>query len=303
MYSYTAFGLAIHSELVLPELVSTGCDQPDITIRLGTVEPAQELEPVENCVYATERDACFRWQQVGAYQVRDGSQIVVQPEPGADDRLVRWVLLGAVLAVLLHQRGLFVLHASAVALEGEAAVFIGAKGQGKSTTAAVLYEQGHQLLSDDVVALTSSATGVPLLLPGYPELKLWPDAVTSVLRKDPLDIPRAAALTDKRQCRVDQRFSLQASPLRAIFVLDSGDALCVEPIQRGTGMLELIAHSYIARFGHRLLHGPSASAHLRACQELSRQVPMYAIQRPDALDLAPRIGEIIEQYMTTLATE
>jgi hypothetical protein len=298
MYWYAAFGLCIRSDLELPELISRACGTPDITIRLSPVNPDPLLDPVENCVYATERDVCLQWDQVGAFQVLDGREILVQPDPNAEDRLVRWVLLGAVVAVLLHQRGLFVLHASAVAVEGEAAVFIGAKGQGKSTTAAMLCDRGHQLLSDDVVALMPNVSGVPVLLPGYPELKLWPDAVASILRRDPLELPRAAALTDKRQWRLDEQFSLEPTPVRAFFALDSGDELCIDPVQRGTSMLELIAHSYVARFGQRVLQGPSAAAHLRACLELSRHVPMFTIRRPDGLRLAPRLAEIVERHMT-----
>jgi len=37
LHSYTAYGLGIHAELALPELLP-GSESPDVTIRLGTVD-------------------------------------------------------------------------------------------------------------------------------------------------------------------------------------------------------------------------------------------------------------------------
>ena len=53
-------------------------------------------------------------------------------------------------ALLRHLRGQLSLHASAVSIEGRAAVFIGASGSGKSTFAAYLGGRGYAMLADDV---------------------------------------------------------------------------------------------------------------------------------------------------------
>ena len=47
------------------------------------------------------------------------------------------------------------LTSNSSAINDGAAIFIGAKGQGKSTMTATLYGRGHQLITDDVAALTS----------------------------------------------------------------------------------------------------------------------------------------------------
>src|SRR3989454_2089338 len=54
------------------------------------------------------------------FRSREGREIVVEPAPGVDAGTLRLFLLGPVRAVLLHQRGFLVLHASAVVLDGGA---------------------------------------------------------------------------------------------------------------------------------------------------------------------------------------
>src|SRR5882724_4639290 len=63
--------------------------------------------------------------EVGTFLVRDGVEILVDAVPGVPDGIVRLYLLGPVFAALLRQRGLLVLHASAVAIGGEAVGFLG----------------------------------------------------------------------------------------------------------------------------------------------------------------------------------
>ena len=94
--------------------------------------------------------------------------------------LLRLYLLGPALALLLHQRGFLVLHASAVSLDGGVVAFLGHSGHGKSTTAATLHARGAAIVADDVVAVDLGAPGGPAALPGFPLLKLWPDAVTAL---------------------------------------------------------------------------------------------------------------------------
>ncbi|TGV75989.1 serine kinase, partial [Mesorhizobium sp. M2D.F.Ca.ET.145.01.1.1] len=84
------------------------------------------------------------------------------------------------LARLLHQRGLLVLHASAIAVTGRGAIFMGDKGAGKSTTASALIRAGHDLLTDDVVALDLANPNQPMIVPGFPQIKLAADAAAAI---------------------------------------------------------------------------------------------------------------------------
>ena len=112
------------------------------------------------------------FRDVGRFLVRrGGSEIAVDLDPCFDPRLLALPLLGPVVAILLHRRGYLVLHGSAIELNGEAAVFLGDKGAGKSTTAASLVARGASLIADDVVAVGLQGD-VPVAVAGFQAMKL-----------------------------------------------------------------------------------------------------------------------------------
>jgi hypothetical protein len=171
MFSYAVYGLHIHSDLPLRGLmVSEGRTGVDACIRLGRVNNLpSKAKPREGCCDATAEEAYFFWEGEGRFLVRGGREIIVEPAPGVDERVLRSVLLGVALGVLLHQRGLLTLHASAVVINGGAVAFIGRKGEGKSTMAAAFYARDSGVLADDIVACLRHDAGRPMVLPGtYP---------------------------------------------------------------------------------------------------------------------------------------
>jgi hypothetical protein len=83
-------------------------------------------------------------------------------------------LLGKVLSFWFERQGIPMLHAAAVAAEGQAAVFIATNKGGKSSLAATMVQAGFPLLSDDLVGVQTGPTG-PEARPGYPCMRFWPD--------------------------------------------------------------------------------------------------------------------------------
>lgn len=296
MFSYTAYGLGICSDLLLPEFIASDTP-PDVLIRRGTVEDAEyEAAPIEETVEGyfrlTPDRAFLAWPEVGKFLVTNGSEVIIDPVPGAEESLIRLPLLGAVLAVLMHQRGYFVLHASAVAINGEVVTFLGNKGDGKSTLAATLYEQGHTLMSDDVVAIDLSVE-TPRVIPGFPQFKLWPDAVAS-LGQDPATLPQLTSGYEKLAHRVRDRFWQDPLPLKRIYLLASGEAMAIKPLSPQEMIRGLISHSYMARFGSQILHGKGASSHLLQCTQLATKIPVRSLERPRSLALLPDMVRLIE---------
>ena len=157
MGGYCAYGLRIESELSLPEMipgVSLGAGSADISIRLGEVRPLPtRLDASGTGFRATAEEACHFLQKVGAFLVRHGREIVIDPAPGVEERLLRLSLLGPALALVLHQRGFLIVHASVVAQGDHAVAFLGKNGWGKSTIAAALHLKGYDLVTDDVAGL------------------------------------------------------------------------------------------------------------------------------------------------------
>ncbi len=290
--------MTLQSAIPLPELRPSHRRPADATIQLRHLEwPPPELREVGTGFHFTPAEAYLRWHAVGTFWVRDGREVLIEPAPGVEEDRIRLPLLGAVLAVLLHQRGHFVLHASAVAVSGSAAIFLGEKGQGKSTLAAALYARGHELLADDLVVLDIEDTLRPMVRPGFPQFKLWPDAVASSLGDDPTLLPRVATGTEKRARRIVEHFSPHALPLGGIFVLGEGPAIHLRSIKPAQGLLQLITHTYVARFGNRLLQGVTAATHLRQCADLVRCIPTFHLERPRSLELLPDVVQVVEEQM------
>jgi len=296
MHLYSAYGLSVRSSLLLPELTSpAGAIRPvDVTIRLGRVRrrPPQ-LDPAGFGFWSTGDEACHVLEKVGAFLVRAGREIVIDPAPGVEDRLIRLSLLGPALGLLLHQRGLLVLHASVVARGDTAIAILGSSGWGKSTIAAALYAKGYDLVTDDVTAVRFDDDG-PYVLPGFPQVKLWPEAAT-LLGETPEDLPLLHPAFDKRAWRVARGFSGQARRLRHTFVLAAGPAPRFEPLQPREACLELLAHWYGHRFGSGLLPQRAAAVHLRQCGELAGWVSMRRAYRSGGPATLLHLADLIDQ--------
>ncbi len=81
------------------------------------------------------------------------------------------LVLSYLIPLWLSVRGQMVVHASSVDSDGEALVFIGRSGYGKSTLAAFLHQSGNGVIGDDATLL-SFKSGQIKAVPSYPEVKL-----------------------------------------------------------------------------------------------------------------------------------
>jgi hypothetical protein len=299
VYNYRAYNLGLNSALLLPELQTSAEVEADVLIRLGHIDwsPPATSPTGDLCFAISPGEAHFFWAQLGKFRVRGGNEIIVDPCAGVEERLLRLPLLGTVLAVLLHQRRWLVLHASAVAISGEALIFIGNKEHGKSTLAATLYGRGHHLIADDVVAVSVDDLGRPIVMPGFPQFKLYPEALLSSLGDDHTLLPQLAEGYEKRGRRVTDRFTQQPLPLKGVYALARGPVLRLKPLASRTALLSLIANSYMARFGSQLLQGEEAAAHLHQCARVVSKVAICRLERPCALPLLPAVAQMIEEHM------
>jgi hypothetical protein len=292
LFSYTAYGLNISSALALPELVPAE-GPADLTVRFGKVELAH-LDPVASgCIKATAREVHLYWEEAGTFLVRDGCEIVVDPAPGIDERIVRLVVLGPALGALLYQRGWLTLHASSLDVRGEAVALLGKKGEGKSTMAAALCARGHRLVADDVTAVQVTGIGDPSVYPGYPQLKLWPDAVAS-LGEDPDMIPQLVPIAQKRARRVTTGFAVKPLSLRRIYVLGGGDIPEITSLKPQEALVELIRHTY----GRELLRAVETRSHFLRCTSVVNKVPINSLKRPYSLS---RLSEVARRVEDDLA--
>ncbi|WP_299407095.1 hypothetical protein [Acaryochloris sp. IP29b_bin.148] len=297
MYFYQAYGLRLQSELCFPELLAMQDSSADVVIHLGHVDRSR-LASTDSGVmrYITADEVSYYWKDVGAFTARKGNEIILDPDPQVEEDLLHLPILGILLALILHQRGYLVLHGSAVALDGQAAVFIAGKGWGKSTLAATLYGRGHHLITDDVVAIKPNPQRSPSIYPSFPQLKLLPEAAVFALGDCPDQLPRLAAGYEKRARRNIERFAEAPLPVGAIYQLTKGQEVAAQPLGLQAALQQLIAHTYFAQGSYQLLHGQPGAIHFQQCMEIIRHVPIYRLERPYHLELVTEIAQLVEEH-------
>jgi hypothetical protein len=95
----------------------------------------------------------------------------------------------------LAQRGVFVLHASAVHLDGDALVLLGASSAGKTTTARRLGREGLRRIADDMIAIDLEAR--PPALHGLPFERAGRALASNLAARDSPIVCRGGALVRK----------------------------------------------------------------------------------------------------------
>lgn len=177
--SYRAFGLALSSELALPELFPCSVKgEPDLEIRREELTGLWErhARPKRSFAYFDDT-VMFIVPDTAIFCVSNSQSILYSPMPNADLDKLRLYILGTCMGIALLQKRILALHGSAIAINGRAYACIGDSGAGKSTLASVLIRKGYALLSDDVVAVTLTSDGTPMVSPSYPQQKLWKESI------------------------------------------------------------------------------------------------------------------------------
>jgi hypothetical protein len=139
------------------------------------------------------------------------------------------------------------------------------------------------MLADDVTAIQMDSN-CPKVLPGFPQFKLWPDAVTA-LGDSRETLPLLHPDFAKRAFRVTAGFPRGSMPVKHIYVLATGDYLKIESLARQEAMLELIRHSYAARFGDHLLRATGMATHFKQCARLVKNAHLHRFRRPASLSV------------------
>lgn len=295
-FSYTAYGLGIHSVLPLPELKGKEV-AADVVVHLGQVDHSRlEVVDEHHSFWATSREACHFFKDAGAFLVRGGREIIVDPVPEADERALRLSLLGPALALILLQRGRLVLHASAIDVSGSTVAFVGGNGWGKSTIAAALHNRGHHMVTDDVMAI-DIGSGCPMVIPSFPQFKLWPQAVTT-LENVPETLPLVLSSSEKRTLRVTRRFAQTPLPLKRLYVLANRPTLEIEPLSPRQALAELMRHSYGARFGKQFLRVTGTTRYFTQCVSLANSVQVCRLKRPPNLAALRELAQFVEEGLT-----
>ena len=297
MHHYLSHGYRLRSPIPLPELIETDSGDADIVVRFADWEGVPEaFEPPQRCYAATREETRMYFPDVAEVTIEGGREITIRPEPGVEDRILRLFILGPALGILLAQRGDSVFHASAVAIDAKAVAFMGLKGAGKSTMAATLHERGHPMITDDVLTYRIDADA-PEVQPGFPQFKLWPASVVAIGRETE-NLPKIHPLAEKRAHRVGADAIInKPTRLAGVYLLELGEKVEIERMKPSNALIQLMPHWYGTRWGMKLLKALGVDEHFRQCSHLVQHVPVYALRRPESLELMSEIADRVEAHV------
>jgi hypothetical protein len=272
---YTAFGLAIASELELPGLRAAGTHEPTLTIRLATDVMARTgFTPVwrsrfsDGCVVTAEASDAGEQRLIYG----DRSSFLIAADAGTiscdardhDDPSWRRFLLDTVLWWTCLTRGMEALHGSAIALEGGVHVLAGGTGAGKTSLAAELMRRGNELFSDDVV-LFDRRDGALVAQPGPPLMNVPFGAGDTAELGTPL-----ARFDDQGETWVAvHRSAADPAPIAGIVLLERADGLPLALERIDATVLDLMPHVW------GLPHAAeTAKDRFDAVSDIARAVPV-----------------------------
>lgn len=294
---FRAYGLLFDSDFPIPEMTAAGSSQGpssvggDVRIRLGRTPEHLDAPLSRSKDHEEDAERFLMWiEGVGRYLVTGGTEIVVEPAPGADPHEVRVFLLGTGLGVLLHQRGFLVLHASGIGTGDGAVLFAGESGAGKSTLLAELLRRGYRMLVDDVCAISLTSGAPPTVVPSYPRTRLW-GTTAARLSIDTSGLTRTRPQMDKYERQLPDQFWDQTAPLARIYHLtghdEDGFSLTdLEPMDAFQTVLE---NTYRERFldglARRREHFDLAARVARAAQVIRVRRPIEGFRLQELADL------------------
>jgi hypothetical protein len=307
-YKYLAYGLTLSSNVPITGLASANSTTKPANLRInfGTLPAISCSDDQIKLRYASAYVSERGEPALQMWDVNDGAFFRITYIDGTEFWLDRefatvWAhwpqncsfahtltyLLGPILGLVLRLRGVICLHASAVSIDDRSAVFVGAEGSGKSTTAAAFAREGFAVLSDDIVALVEHGDEFQAL-PAYPRLNLWPDSV-KLLYGSADALPHLSEGWDKRCLALGEaggpKFEERYLRLGTIYIL--GDisehaTASIEAISQKSALMMLVGNTYAANF----LDAKQRAEEFAVLSRLVASVPVRRINpRRNGIDL------------------
>ncbi|UCH92591.1 MAG: hypothetical protein JSV88_20155 [Candidatus Aminicenantes bacterium] len=310
---YRIFGITLNSDFPFANRLAKGTDPPNLSfscikqppIPLGWTQAAPSYASSfrtvdgESVVYLHRLDTCdvLRFTRAADFYLWPDRILCHLLDP-AYDYLVEIFLLGTVLSFWLERQGTPVLHASAISIDGRAAVFLSRKKGGKSALAAILMQAGYPLLTDDILPVEQHEKTF-LGRPGYANMRMWPGEAQYFLDHfHDLEIIHPAF--SKRRVPVGPpgfgTFCNRAQSLTCLYLPErrhpgeKGTQIEITPVSPAAAVIELVRHSFT---GHILEALGWQRQRLDFFTQLVNQVPLRRLTYPSGFDHLPRVREAI----------
>lgn len=294
MYKYFAYNLFIESDFQLPGFTIAANFDPSLqkfpVVQIVCKKLSNtSLNDFDNSTLHLNGTA----DGVLKCKIINGTKIIVEPDKSADPSFLSTVISGELIAALLRQRGLLVLHGSSVARDGKIIAFLGDSGYGKSTTASYFIQNGYKLVAEDLLVIEMKENELRAV-PGPDSIKLRPDSGKKFNSKFDL-YPKVYNNTEKRIIDLPDNSipSISDNQIRSIYVLEKQIRDCnkIQTLTKKQAFLELIKHTRINRW---LTSKEFMHTHFKQCESLLSSVEVKLLHRKFGLDYLPEIKTLIE---------
>jgi len=294
MKSYFVQGLYVNSSIDFPEFTPIEkVNNYDAVIKFGEFNVVKDYCEIDlgyfiKAVLTSEGIHLFL-NNIPLFMISNGNKIIINPQNCLENSYLKLLILGYGLPLLLHQRGDLILHANAVDMGDGALVLLGSQGTGKSTTSLALHKKGYNLLADDIIRVKFDVENSPIVFPGFPRIKLWPDVIISI-QEDPESIPRIHKKAKKHYYPLINNFLKEPQPIRSFYFIEKNDQTKIEPINSHYSLLNLIKSSYCFKFfdEHDLTNN------FDHCAKIVQKVPVKKLKIKQSLQDMPQLVKIIE---------
>lgn len=278
---YKAFGLTISSDIHLPELIlnETEVSSPDVVIAKTDLKAIWEtFKDSIQLFMVKENLVLFKVPNTAIFLIENGNRILYMPLEDSDEDEIRLFLLGTCIGAILLMRKILPLHGSAIAINGKAYAIVGESGAGKSTLAAGFLKEGFQLLSDDIIPVMLTQDNKPIVIPAYPQQKLWVESLNIFGMNSNLYQP-ITQRESKFIIPISSNYSSDPMPLAGIFELNlvDNESINIRMVKK-LEQLELIyRHTYRNFFISPL---GRMNWHFQTSGNIVSEIDSYQIERP-----------------------
>ena len=225
---------------------------------------------------------------------------VIAERPAAFDPAEEYLWLnGSIYAAIACINGLYPIHASAVACNGQVFAFTGHSGAGKSTLVAQLTRHGLPMFCDDTLVLDLTQPGQVLCLPGHKRLKLWPDAVELT----------GATPAQQVMASIPKFYSEPAGgtvvdvlPLAELSFLEEGEDARIEPLHGGEKMVRLQDDHYTTDM-IMAASRPDRIARFAQLAQLARSIRLSRFVRPRDASRFAVDAALVERHVKAMASQ
>jgi hypothetical protein len=297
-YFYEAFGLVFQFPFACPEMGPARTAKARADVVLYAAQLPDELSDVRyvesfagfSCQVGRDQ-FLLKIDGVGHYLVDKGTRILLDIPSTADRNDFLAYLFGSCFGVLLHQRGIFPLHASAIQTENGAIAFAGHSGAGKSTLLTAFQQRGFLPLADDVTGVLQDARREFLVAPASPRIKLAADSAAK-LSVDTRILTQVQDGPQKFSIASAENWCRETVPLFRIYILtphENTNIRCERLIRSGR-LAPIVAHTFRREWAFGM---GKVDAIFRFAVRIASRVSITRVYRPRKVfrldDLVARI--------------